>query len=314
MFWKKTPDAAPLGVALDDLQLLLGPTSIKAKREGNTLIARHEHYTTRVEVLPPDIQDSKAEPIRAVVRVRTELPAPMQELLRSEEMMFDMNKLAALGALTAENGKIYVGSRLTIYEAEDAWKLLQLPLLLFTVIGATEALLGGFRRTMTGEAHRGGASAWTEQNFAQVHRQLSRMCVATSDGLGVTAEFGLEKGAMSAAGGSGKTALYQMMGDQPHPEFGGGIFSLLQMPHQLQDRTQLRKLVAKLNILEMSARDIPPHFGAWCEGSLGNNPAYVTFLPSALHEVDGIALNLAFWAAGRAHWAHAQLAAMGIHV
>jgi hypothetical protein len=53
----------------------------------------------------------------------------------------------------------------------------------------------------------------------------------------------------------------------------------------------------------MAAHDLPPHFGAWCEGKLGNNPAYVSFLPNALHKVPGVAVNTAFWAMRRASWA-----------
>ncbi len=35
--------------------------------------------------------------------------------------------------------------------------------------------------------------------------------------------------------------------------------------------------------IEMAPHDLPPHFGAWCPRQLDNSPAYVTFLPNALH-------------------------------
>ena len=37
-----------------------------------------------------------------------------------------MNAMATLGALTIDNGQIFVGSRLSIYENEDAENLLKL--------------------------------------------------------------------------------------------------------------------------------------------------------------------------------------------
>ena len=52
MFWNKKSDPNPMGVALGDLKMMLEPTSIKASIEGNALIAQHEHYKIRVEVVP----------------------------------------------------------------------------------------------------------------------------------------------------------------------------------------------------------------------------------------------------------------------
>jgi hypothetical protein len=64
--------------------------------------------------------------------------------------------------------------------------------------------------------------------------------------------------------------------------------------------------------MEMAAHDLPPHFGAWCPGRLGNNPAYVTFLPNAMHSVGDIAVNAAFWALNRAEYANSMLASLGV--
>ena len=59
MFWKKKTPDAPLGVPLQDLELMLGPTTIKARRKGdNILLAKHDHYTVKVEVLPADERES----------------------------------------------------------------------------------------------------------------------------------------------------------------------------------------------------------------------------------------------------------------
>jgi hypothetical protein len=82
------------------------------------------------------------------------------------------------------------------------------------------------------------------------------------------------------------------------------------MPHQIRDKERLNWVCLQLNNMEMAARDLPPHFGAWCPGKLGNNPAYVTFLPNALHSASGIAINVALWAMNRAEYANAMLASL----
>ena len=314
MFWNKKTNSNPLGVPLEELQAVLAPTSIKASLIKNGLIARHEHYSIRIEVVPPETRESENGAIRCVVRMVTELPKPILTLFQGREpaRMAAFNTFAALGALYSDGGTIHVGSRLTIYEEEDAWQKLHLPLLAFTTIGGTEAILGAIRRTMTNEAVRGGDSEWTEHNFQQVKSYLSPLCVCTTGGFGLTAEFGLTEGAISAATGDHNTALFQLMADQPHPELGGGLFCLLQLPHQLNDKEGLEKICMQLNKLEMAADDLPPHFGAWCPGKLGNNLAYVSFLPNALHSAEGIAVNTAFWAMTRAKWANGKLAAMGL--
>jgi len=317
MFWNKKPDPNPLGVPLGDLEAMLAPTSVKATRKDNALLVKHEHYTVRVEVVPPEVRESENGPIRAVVRLIADLPAPLLPMFQGREAgtMAAFNPLAAMGALYSDRGAVRIGSRLTIYEADGhAWPTLHLPLLVFTTLGGVEAILGGIRRMFSNEGERGGESNWTESDFDQAQGYLSRACVCTTGGLGLTAEFGLQAGAVSAALGSHKTALIQLMADQPHPEMGGGLFCLLQMPHQIDDEERLNKVCMQLNNMEMAAHDLPPHFGAWCPGKLGGNPAYVSFLPNALHSVSGIAMNTGFWAMHRAQWANAMLASQGVRI
>ena len=62
---------------------------------------------------------------------------------------------------------MFVGSRLTIYEAEDAWRTLHLPLILFTIIGGAEAILGGMRRTFSNEGDTDGAIKIFKLNQAE---------------------------------------------------------------------------------------------------------------------------------------------------
>jgi len=306
----------PLGVPLGELAAALEPTSIRARLEGNTLVARHEHFTVRVEVVPPENRESDNGPIRAVVRVRSDLPGPFQDLLQRDMALGSavFNKYAALAALHTEGGRVEIGSRLTIFERDSAWETLHLPLLLMTIVAATEALLGGIRRTFTEEEPREEKSRWTDANLAQVERYLSRMSVCTTGGLGLTAEFGLAQGQISAAAGHRQTALFRLLADQPHPEMGGGLVCLLEMPHDLGSEERVATVCQQLNTMEMAAHDLPPHFGAWCPGGRETNPAYVSFLPNGLHGVPGIAVNFSIWALHRAQWAHAMLASMGARV
>ncbi len=314
MFWNNKSEPSPLGVELGDLMLMLQPTSIKVSLKGSTLVAHHQHYTIRIEVVSPEYRESENGAIRAVVRMITDLPKPILDMFKGKETEIAtmLNAFAGLGAVYSEAGEVRIGSRLTIYEAEDAWQTLHLPLLMITTICGTEAILGAFRRTLTNEVQRSGPSKWTEGDMAQVEDYLSRICVCTTGGLGLTAEFGLTEDAVSAAAGDHKTALFQLRADQPHPELGGGLFCLLQMPHQIRDEKRLQQVCLQLNNMEMAAHDLPPHFGAWCPGKLGNNPAYVSFYPNALHSAKGIAVNAAFWAMNRAQWANAMLASLGV--
>jgi hypothetical protein len=314
MFWKKKTFKAPHGVPLHELELTLAPTTIKATRKGeNLLLAKHAHYTVKVEVLPSDGRESENGPIRAAVQITSELPAQIRQIFsgKGQNAICGFNAFAALSALYIDNGKLLNGSRLTIYEEEDSWSTLHLPLLLYTIIAGNEPILGALRRTFGGEPPRGGDSEWSEQDLEQVQSYLASICVCTTGGSGLTAEFPLAAGVVSAVAGNRETALFQLITDQPHPELGGGLFCLLQMPQQIDEPAKLQSVCAQLNKLEMEAADLPPHFGAWCEGRLGGNPAYVSFLPNSLHNIPGIAVNTAFWAANRANWANRMLVSMG---
>jgi hypothetical protein len=310
MFWKKKTDQNPLGVPLGDLALMLSTGTIKTSFDGNALLAKHDHYTTRVEVVPAAPGATKDEPIKAVVQVTTELPAPIQRMMKGREIesAAAFNPMAALGALTFDKSRIYIGSRLTIFEREDAWRQLYLPLLLFTIIGGTEGILGAMRRTFGGEPPREGDSEWDEDEFESLEEMMSRFCVCSSGGLGFTAEFALQQGATSAAAGHHNTALLQLRADQPHPELGGGLFVLLQLPHRLPGTRDVQEMCARLNALEMEAVDLPPHFGAWCPGGLKTNLAYVSFLPNALHSVPDLARHAVMWAFHRAQWSADRVA------
>lgn len=278
------------------------------------MVVSQEKYTTRISVLNPPKGRSNNGQIRAIVRITTVLPAQMQEVVTAPEMTVVMNRYAALGALTWQRNQVFVGSRLTVYEAEDSWKKLHVPLLLLAVLSGTEAILGAIRRSLYNENGREGNSAWTADDLEQVNHYLSQVCICTVGRKHFTAEIGLEAGNVSATAGHHATALLELMNDEPHPELGGGLFCLLQMPHRLKDHKELMQICVQLNTMEMEAQDQPPHFGAWCAGTLGDNPAYVSFYPNFLHSVDGIAVNAATWAVNRAEWSNRVMESLGVHL
>ena len=300
----------PRGVPLGALQELLEPTTLKTSRDGDTLVVSHEKLISRVEVTAPANPELDANKISAIVTIKTPLPKDVESLLGPPDMMVSLNILATLSALYRDKNTLYIGSRLTVYERDDAWNM-QVPLLLFSIVAGVDTLLGGIRRVFSKENPKGGDSEWTEADFDFIRSYLSKVSVCTGGGLGLSAEFGLKTGEFAAIGGHRNTALWEMSAEQPHPEMGGGLFCLLQLPYQFSDQTKLDRIINELNIMEMAPHDLPPHFGAWCRGRSNNNPAYVSFLPNALHPVSGIGVNFSYWAMARAQWADAMLITMG---
>lgn len=313
MFWKKKPESSPLGVRLGDLAKLLGSGKVKTAFEGNALLVSHQHYTTRVEVVPPEPGAVKDEPIKAVVRVVSELPAPLTEVLLADsgEAAVQFNSMAALGAITLDDGSLYIGSRLTIFEREDAWTRLHLPLLFFAVIGGPMAIAGAIRRTLTEELESSQVSAWQSREFDALSARMSRFCSCASGDSRFTAEFNLASRGSPAIAGRPQTALFQLSAEEPHPELGGGLLIVLHLSHLFATNDAVQRACSRLNLLEMAAADLPPHFGAWGPGRVDGTIAYVTFFPNALHVVDGLAMNATMWAFHRSEWATKKLTEMG---
>lgn len=287
-------------VSLEELAVMLSMGTIKASVEGSVLLARHDRFTTRVEVVGAEGSEPGDRPIRAVVRVIAELPASAQSLFAGgkAEAIAGYNRMASLGALTRDAGRVYVGSRLTILEGEGSWRELHLPLLLMTVIGGTESILGAIARSMSGQGGRGGKCEWTSQELSALAREMSSLFACRADSSGVVADFGQDTGRL------------ELRADQAHPEFGGGLLSLLSLPNRFPSAQRAYEACAVLNSLEMQARDVPPHFGAWCSGQSDHTIAYVSFLPNPLHRAPNIARHAILWARERAAWAGDQLEAM----
>jgi len=278
----------PLGIPLSDLQASLGRLGRPGEiRGGDTLVLPSTNYVTEVRVRPADANHGSPDPIQARVTVASRLETSIAEALGGQQGLTRFNSFAALGCLKSEGSEIVIESALTVFEGEGAWESLQRPLIGAAALYGADAILGAIRRTAANEPMERGESAWGGPDFKVVESVLSGMCVCNADTAGLTAEFGLVEGATAAGMGDHDTALYQQIPDQPHPHLGGGLLCKLEMPHRYADIQSLASVCARLNALEMSTMDQPPHFGAWCEGRLGGNPAYVTFLPNRLHDVTG---------------------------
>jgi hypothetical protein len=301
-------EARPHGIPLDAVIACL-PKAAKARQQGDSLVVQHGNFATQLDITrPPANYKSESGPIKAVVQVRSHLPSAISTLFEHPEMTIAMNMFATVGALTVESGGVIVGSRVTLYEDdEQSWNI-YLPLIVFALAGGTTSLLGAMRRSLSNERGQVGVSAWSEDDFELARKTLSQLCVCFSSGSGLTAEFGLHEGAMTAAAGH-VTALFQMFNDQPHSDLGGGLFCLLQMPHTFKDEQTLDQALIELNRLEMKPHDLAPHFGAWCRNR-SESASYVAFLPNSLYK-RGIALNLASWARFRATRAAAMLQSLG---
>jgi hypothetical protein len=88
----------------------LKKTGLSAKQDGDSVVVKHQDFTSRIDVVPPTKRESENGAIRAVVRVKTELPEKFARIFSERpEMPAFMN-----AALTIDSGQIFVGSRLTI--------------------------------------------------------------------------------------------------------------------------------------------------------------------------------------------------------
>ena len=291
---KKNFDPSPRGVPLDLLQKLLSATDLKVSRGTESLTVKHKGSVTKLQVFAPNGDKTSKDAIQSVIQVTTDLPENLPSSFFTPQSLKILNQAALLGAITLENGRCFIGSRLTVLEQKQNWDL-YIPFLLFTLISGSECHLGAILITMgTGTANM-GESDWTEHDFQFVQSELSKDCVCTVGDLGLTAEFGLRAGATSAAFGHHQTALWQLSAKDPHPENGGGYFARLQMPHRVAP-DRLPDILQDLNRREMSFTDQPPHFGAWCEGHSESTLAYASFLPNLLHRTETVALDVSIWA------------------
>ena len=307
-----TTRALPLFGALLDSVMKALPKGIKATRQDGALIVLGPDFTTTVDIVaPPSGYTSDFTPqtgrIKAVVQIRSELPP----VFNSPESRL-VNDFATVGALTVEADKVFVGSRITLFENDDdAWNV-WFPVVVYAVAFGMPSMIGGLNPELSEHEGKHPKSSWTASDFKRTENALSNSSVCTTSGTGLTVEFGLHRGAATAIAGDA-TALVQLRTDQSHPLLGRGLFCLLQMPHIINQEEHLREVLDALNRQEMTPDNPAPHFGAWCRGQLEqrSNPAYLTVLPNKLHS-DWITATFATATRVRAMWANTVLASLGV--
>lgn len=142
--------------------------------------------------------------------------------------------------------------------------------------------------------------------------KVSPLFTGTAEGF--TAEFPYSgavtatERAMSGSSQPPETALFRVMTDQPHPEFGSGALMVLALPVRFSPGAGFG-VANELNLLESTTPTRTNLLGAWCvePGSKGHDRiAFVSFVPSLLAK-GGILENLCFYNAARARWAQGVL-------
>jgi hypothetical protein len=130
-------------------------------------------------------------------------------------------------------------------------------------------------------------SATEFQDAVDKYMQQPPSLGASAGGLGCTVEFPYGDG----------SSLCRMMGDQPHPRYGNGLFLLQSFPVSSMSDAEGGRLALSLNATELAEKPSGYGFGSYVyrDGSIH----FSSFLPNAAYR-SGLLPNLYFSSAGRA--------------
>ncbi|MDQ5908368.1 MAG: hypothetical protein QG599_459 [Pseudomonadota bacterium] len=134
-------------------------------------------------------------------------------------------------------------------------------------------------------------SRWLAAEFLDIRDQYLQQppaLLATGDGAGLTVEFPWD---------DTHTALLQIMGDQPHPEYGNGLFVLQSFPVGEIDEAAGQRLALRLNAVELAEEPAGYGLGSYCYQR--NLLHFVSFFPNFAYR-PGLLPNLYYAAAQRA--------------
>ena len=266
---------------------------------------------THIFCAAPDEPTEDERNIEAIIQVVTLLPKDLGNMVEGKSGV--LNRMATLGALTLTTEGWAVVSRVTAFEGESAWRLFA-PLVAASAFLGVSTLFGAASKALAAEANASQArSEWIESDFDELVNKYTSRWPCSGGGLGMSLEFPLSGDSRSALEGNPRTALLRLSADQPHPVLGGGLLCRLEMPHRIHDTRRLDQVIRALNELEGGAGALPPHAGAWCEGSMETNLCYVMFVPNGFRRLQ-IHQNVIAWFAWRAQFANAALHARGIPV
>lgn len=172
---------------LDALTEALADTDRGLTRERTALVVKHQHFSTRVGVVAPH-DDPASEPGALVVHIQTDLPRELVDVIATPARAAAMNRMASLGALMFDNGRLFVGSRLTIRETDNAWNI-RGPVVVMSIIAGAESLISASGAALSGRDSGNAESAWQELDFEQIESFASDHCVCSVSASAFTAEF-----------------------------------------------------------------------------------------------------------------------------
>ena len=305
----------PFGVPFHTILNSLNDPSKEIIQNKTQAIIKSKKTETLIDISKPEFINKDNRVISSVLIIKTKLPSYFDKLIANYDAIRTLNQFASLGAITLIDNEYYLGTRLTIFEGDDLWKL-HIPLITMTVLCAEDSIIGALEKIGSGKSAPTEKSFWKNKDFKIVENYLKKICVCNYEDLVFTAEFPLSENAISV-GISEKinTALLTLKANENHLELGGGLFSLLNMPHSFENQEELFYIIKKFNQIEMQGIDLAPHYGAWTSGN-EKTLSYVSFLPNIIYNLKGaedIAVNMSYWASERAQAANKILSAEGIY-
>ena len=268
--------------------------------------------TTTLEVQPVHLQTTDGLEVSEIVIITTVVPE--RDVSFNEEQIVASNMYSALSALVRDekDNSLRMVNRLSAYKGDDAaWKLYA-PVLAFAAAlqGETFAKsLGqvvGLSQESLDIPEKDQPSPWCKDDFDAAVEPLARNGVFANAGeTGLTAEFPLEAGAVSASFGD-STSLLTFKNDMPHPALGNGLFVKLALPMHIS-LENIYRIANDLNRVELESVDAVPFIGAWTVSpSSKTTLVYICFWPNFMY-APGLILNLAFWMGHRSRHARAHV-------
>jgi len=131
---------------------------------------------------------------------------------------------------------------------------------------------------------------WSEKEFQDVvdkYMQQPPSLFGSAGGLGCTVEFPY----------GDRSSLCRMIGDQPHPRYGNGLFLLQSFPVSAMSDAEGARLALSLNATELAKR--PSGYGFGSFAFRDGDVHFTSFMPNATYR-PGMLPNLYFSCAGRA--------------
>jgi hypothetical protein len=263
------------GVPIPDIEHCFGDQRVfKTDYDGDVLVINHEPFTTRVEVVAPQLihEDGKAA---ALIQVTTVVGKGFDSYIQSDADINALNADAAGGALIrAKDGRLLVGSRFTWFWEGNVWQDELMPLIV-------EAALNGPRSILLAEKHRrgglpprfSGLSALSSHEFSTIREALPEGIACTVDDMGLFAELAMPFG--------DKTALVQFDKNPINPYLGPGVKAKMTLPNRLESLEKSLSAANYLNRMEMSSVSQAWHYGAWVARE-NFGLSYTCFFPNSI--------------------------------